>query len=68
MLGMKTEYRDDWEIKEALREKGLTPTTFEDGERVANEIGAAEYLECTVVDRESVVRVLEKSVSFAQAR
>ncbi|KAF2166497.1 hypothetical protein M409DRAFT_34905, partial [Zasmidium cellare ATCC 36951] len=62
LLGGKAEYRDDWTTKEALRENGMAPTTYEDGQRVAGEIGAVEYLECTVVDRESVVRVLETIV------
>ncbi|KAK4500232.1 hypothetical protein PRZ48_008419 [Zasmidium cellare] len=59
LLGMKTEFREDWETKEALRKMGMVPTTYQDGEQVAREIDAVQYLECTVIDRESVVRVLE---------
>lgn len=64
LLGMKTELRDDTRIKELLSEKGLVPVTHEDGERVAREIGATRYLEGTVIDRESVVRVLEAIVGL----
>lgn len=64
MLAMKTEHRDNEETKEALRKLGLAAVSYEEGERVAQEIGAMKYMECTVLDRESVVHVLEALVGL----
>lgn len=61
---MKTEHRDNEETKEALRKLSLAAVSYEDGERVAGEINAVRYMECTVIDRESVVRVLEALVNL----
>ena len=60
-----TDLREDEDIKRKLRQLGRVPLTYDDLERAAYEIGAARYFECTVVDRKSIVRILETIVSLA---
>jgi Ras-related C3 botulinum toxin substrate 1 len=47
LVGTKIDLRDNREVIARLSERGHSPLTFEDGVRLAREIGAVKYVECS---------------------
>ena len=52
LVGTKLDLRDDKEISEKLKEKGLAPITYPQGLEMMEEIGAVKYLECSALTQE----------------
>uniref|UniRef100_A0A7S4KF37 Uncharacterized protein n=1 Tax=Paramoeba aestuarina TaxID=180227 RepID=A0A7S4KF37_9EUKA len=47
LVGCKLDLRDNEEVVQRLKEKNRTPVSFEEGELLAREIGAADFIECS---------------------
>lgn len=65
LVGLKKDLRDDPEAIEEMRKKSLRFVTPHDGERVASEIGAKKYLECSSLSGEGVDDVFEAATRAA---
>jgi small GTP-binding protein len=47
VVGLKYDLRQNLEVQDKLRERGLAPVSTEDGQHLAQELGAAGYFECS---------------------
>ncbi|KAG8737055.1 GTP-binding protein Rho1 [Ceratobasidium sp. 414] len=62
LVGCKKDLRHDPEIIEYLRKTNQCPVTTEQGEQVAQKIGARHYLECSALTGEGVREVFQYAV------
>ena len=62
LVGTKTDLREDSSIIERLRERGVTPVSQRDGVRLAKEINAVKYLECSALTQEGVKEVFDETI------
>lgn len=60
MVGTKIDLREDKETLDNL--KGEKLPTLEDGQRLAKEINAKCYLECSALTQEGLKRVFEEAI------
>lgn len=60
LVGTKIDLREDKETLDNL--KGEKLPTLEDGQRLAKEIGAKCYLECSALTQEGLKRVFEEAI------
>jgi len=70
LVGTKLDMRDHPETIQSLKEAGMKPITFEQGDRLAKEINAAKYLECSAKTQKGLPIVFEEAVKavFADQR
>ncbi|KAJ5076225.1 hypothetical protein M0811_06504 [Anaeramoeba ignava] len=62
LVGTKSDLRENADILHRLHERGQTPITTDQGERLAKEIKAFEYLECSSLTQQGVTRVFNDAV------
>ena len=62
LVGTKQDLRGDTEAVKKLKEHGLTPTTQQQGNALAKQIGAVKYLECSALMQEGVREVFAEAV------
>ncbi|ELP89195.1 RAC GTPase, putative [Entamoeba invadens IP1] len=62
LVGTKIDIRDDPEQMKKLTEKGITPKTEADGQKLAQEIGAVKYIECSALTQQNLKLVFEEAV------
>ncbi|KAM4732584.1 rho-related GTP-binding protein RhoG-like [Anableps anableps] len=62
LLGTKKDLRDDEETVKKLKEQGLAPTTLQQGNILAKQIGAFKYMECSALQQENIREVFEEAV------
>ncbi|KAG8816956.1 hypothetical protein FRC17_000121 [Serendipita sp. 399] len=65
LVGCKTDRRNDVSVLDRLEKWGEKPTTLEDGQMVARQIGARMYLECSAMMNEGVEAVFEHATRVA---
>lgn len=65
LLGCKVDLRDDPRVIEQLRAQNQTPVTTAEGERVAKEIDAVEYIECSARTGQGVRDVFQAATRAA---
>jgi len=65
LVGCKTDLRRDNAVIEELRRTGKAPVTTEDGERVARDIRAEKYIECSAKTKDFVPQVFEEATRAA---
>ncbi|TXT09589.1 uncharacterized protein COLE_03523 [Cutaneotrichosporon oleaginosum] len=58
----KTDLRNDPTTKSLMAAQGVTPVTPAEGEKVAKEIGARRYLECSAKEGRGVKEVFETAI------
>lgn len=68
LVGLKKDLRDDANTIKDLEEEGEAPITFEQGQKLASETGAAAYVECSALKRDGVQEVFEAAVRAAVAK
>jgi GTPase SAR1 family protein len=66
LVGTKLDLRDKTELKDALKESGLEPVKEDEGHKLAKELGAYSYLECSALDQTNLPQVFEEAVKAAQ--
>ena len=49
IVGTQTDLRDDAQVREKLAKQKMQPVRKEDGERMAKELGAVKYVECSAL-------------------
>ena len=62
LVGTKIDLRDDPASLSKLNEKGTSPITYEQGLRLAKEIGAAKYLECSALTQKGLKNVFDEAI------
>ncbi|KAJ1541005.1 GTP-binding protein Rho1 [Cladochytrium tenue] len=59
LIGTKTDLRTDPATLDHLRSRAQTPVSFEEGARVAAEVGAKRYFECSAKANDGVREIFE---------
>ncbi len=49
IVGTQTDLRDDAQVRDKLAKQKMQPVRKEDGERMAKELGAVKYVECSAL-------------------
>lgn len=49
IVGTQTDLREDLQVREKLAKQKMQPVRKEDGERMAKELGAVKYVECSAL-------------------
>ena len=49
IVGTQTDLRDDPQVREKLAKQKMQPVRKEDGEKMAKELGAVKYVECSAL-------------------
>ncbi|KAA8589055.1 hypothetical protein FQN60_010400 [Etheostoma spectabile] len=62
LVGTKRDLRGDAETVKKLKEQGLAPTTQQQGNALAKQIGAVKYMECSALLQDGVRGVFEEAV------
>ena len=62
LVGTKLDLRDDQETIMRLAEKGLSPISFETGQKLAKEIKAVKYLECSALTQKNLKMVFDEAI------
>lgn len=65
VVGTQVDLRDDPGVVKSLAKKGLAPVSFEEGEELAMELGAARYVECSAVTKEGLRDVFDEAIIAA---
>ena len=68
LVALKSDLRDDDNVKRDLEEEGQVPVTLAQGNKMAGETGAAEFLECSALKRDGVHEVFDAAIRAAIAR
>jgi len=62
LVGSKIDLRSDTDTAEKLKSKGLSFVTREEGEKLAKEIGAASYVECSALTQEGLKSTFDTGI------
>src|SRR5690349_2324458 len=62
LLGLKTDLREDKSILERLREKNLSPVTFQQGFTTAKQLNLNRYMECSCLTQIGLKDVIDESI------
>jgi GTPase SAR1 family protein len=62
LVGTKADLRDDPEFLESLRDKGLSPITTEQGEKLRTDINAVKYMECSALTQKGLKEVFDFAI------
>jgi len=62
LVGTKLDLRDDPDTINRLKEKGMAPITFEQGNAKAKELRAVKYLECSALTQKGLKAVFDEAI------
>jgi small GTP-binding protein len=62
LVGTKIDLREDRETLDALKRNGLAPIATSEGQRLAQEIGAVSYLECSALTQNGLKTVFDEAI------
>ncbi|EIW61838.1 CC42_CANAL CELL division control protein 42 [Trametes versicolor FP-101664 SS1] len=65
IVGTQIDLRDDRQVLEKLVRQKQRPITSVQGERLARELGAVKYMECSALTREGLKNVFDKAIAAA---
>ena len=68
VIGTKIDLRDDPLVHKNLQIQDKHPLTIYDGFKIAEEIGAIGYIECSALTGENINRVFEEGVKYCNIR
>lgn len=68
LVGTKCDLRDNEEWKARLRASGKAPFSVEDGERLAAEVGAVKYVECSALTQVGLKHVFDEAIRVGLAK
>lgn len=60
IVGTQTDLRDDPSVREKLNKQKMQPVRKEDGERMAKELGAVKYVECSALTQYKLKDVFDE--------
>jgi cell division control protein 42 len=60
IVGTQTDLREDPSVREKLAKQKMTPVRKEDGERMAKELGAVKYVECSALTQYKLKDVFDE--------
>jgi cell division control protein 42 len=60
IVGTQTDLRDDESVKSKLGKQKMSPVKKEDGERMAKELGAVKYVECSALTQYKLKDVFDE--------
>jgi len=61
VVGTKLDLRDDPQALDTLKKQKLAPVTYEEGRRLATEIGAGAYCECSGMTQKGLKTVFDEA-------
>jgi cell division control protein 42 len=64
IVGTQTDLRDDPGVREKLSRQKMQPVRKEDGERMAKELGAVKYVECSALTQYKLKDVFDEVSAF----
>ncbi|KAJ5214852.1 hypothetical protein N7468_010531 [Penicillium chermesinum] len=64
IVGTQTDLRDDANVREKLARQKMQPIRKEDGDRMAKELGAVKYVECSALTQYKLKDVFDEVISF----
>ena len=59
-MGTQTDLRDDAQVREKLAKQRMQPVRKEDGERMAKDLGAIKYVECSALTQYKLKDVFDE--------
>ena len=59
-MGTQTDLRDDSAVREKLSRQKMQPIRKEDGDRMAKELGAVKYVECSALTQYKLKDVFDE--------
>ena len=62
MVGTKLDLREDPETLSRLREKNMTPISYEQGMAKAKEVKALKYMECSALTQKGLKAVFDEAI------
>ncbi|KAI5957931.1 RAC1 [Candida theae] len=62
LIGTKTDLRDDPHVLDELSAKGLKPVTEDQGIKLAKDIGAVKYMECSAATQNGVKEIFDFAI------
>ncbi|CAK7892416.1 cell division control protein 42 [[Candida] anglica] len=62
LVGTKTDLRDEPHVLDELTDKGLKPITYQQGVKLAKELGAVDYLECSAATQVGVKEIFDYAI------
>lgn len=65
IVGTQTDLRDDPQVREKLAKQKMQPVRKEDGERMAKELGAVKYVECSALTQFKLKDVFDEAIVAA---
>jgi len=65
LVGLNVDLRNDPKLIDDLRKSNQKPISYEEGQRVANKIGAYKYLECSAKTQQGIREVFETATRAA---
>jgi GTPase SAR1 family protein len=65
LVGLKTDLRKDPNSLAMLQAQGIKPVSPAQGQQVADEIGAAKYVECSAKTKDGVQNVFDTAIREA---
>lgn len=69
IVGTQTDLRDDPQVRDKLSKQKMQPVRKEDGERMAKDLGAVKYVECSALTQFKLKDVFDEvCVALAHAR
>lgn len=60
IVGTQTDLREDQSVRDKLAKQKMTPVRKEDGERMAKELGAVKYVECSALTQYKLKDVFDE--------
>lgn len=65
LVGTKEDLRFNEDVAARLRAEGKAPLTYQDGLRLADELRAAKYLECSALTQKGLKTVFDEAIKTA---
>ena len=65
IVGTQTDLRDDPQVREKLAKQKMQPVRKEDGEKMAKELGAVKYVECSALTQFKLKDVFDEAIVAA---
>jgi Ras-related C3 botulinum toxin substrate 1 len=62
LVGTKSDLRNDLNVLSMLKDRGITPISYDQGVSLAKEIGAVKYMECSSIHHRGVNEIFNQAI------